>query len=194
MESENVTTSYKLVRADRTLVSTYLYIAHMFTAWSSTYQYSSPPVMHFSYTGPSSSRWLGKMTSLWMMMVLMTSLTCAWHATGSCPSGMGIRVGPKQIAKLYESIMFSSLYWERLRNKKGEPFFSFVYKYYWCKQHLTTSDNIHIVFKYYVVVLCCKLKDLSVKLGMIRLQTGFVSLCLWYPFVYIQIIDYVIND
>lgn len=85
-----------------------------------THQYSSPPVMHFSYTGPSSSRWLGKMTSLWLMMVLMTSLTWAWHTTGSCPSGMGIRVGPKQIAKLYESIMFSSLYWERLKNRTGK--------------------------------------------------------------------------
>lgn len=86
---------------------------------ANTHQYSSPPVMHFSYTGPSSSRWLGKISSLCMMMVLMTSLTCAWHATGSCPSGIGIRVGPKQIARLYESIMFSSLYWERLRDRTG---------------------------------------------------------------------------
>lgn len=67
---------------------------------SHTHQYSSPPAMHFSYTGPSSSRWLGKMTSWWMMTVLMISLTCAWQDTGSCSSGIGINVGPKQMARL----------------------------------------------------------------------------------------------
>lgn len=95
-----------------------------------THQYSSPPAMHFSYIGPSSSRWLGKMASLWMMIVFMTSLTCAWHATGSWPSGMGIRVGPKQIAKLYGSIIFSSLYWERLRNRTTLCICPLYYRYY----------------------------------------------------------------
>lgn len=67
---------------------------------SDTHQYSSPPAMHFSYTGPSNSRWDGKMASWWMIIVLMTSLTWAWQDTGSWSSGIGISVGPKQMARL----------------------------------------------------------------------------------------------
>lgn len=47
-------------------------------------------------------------------MVLTTSFTWAWQETWSWLSGVGMSVGPKQMAKLYGSIMFSSLYWDRL--------------------------------------------------------------------------------
>lgn len=68
--------------------------------------------------GPSSSLVSGKMVSWWMMIVLMISLTWAWQETWSWLSGVGMSVGPKHMAKLYGSIMFSSLYWDRLENSK----------------------------------------------------------------------------
>lgn len=70
--------------------------------------------------GPSSSLASGKMVSWWMMMVLMISLTWAWQDTWSWLSGVGMSVGPKHMARLYGSIMFSSLYWDRLEEQGRE--------------------------------------------------------------------------
>lgn len=70
--------------------------------------------------GPSSSLASGKMVSWWMMMVLMISLTWAWQDTWSWLSGVGMSVGPKHMARLYGSIMFSSLYWDRLEERGRE--------------------------------------------------------------------------
>lgn len=78
-----------------------------FTPWAfswdcfeCSYQSSSSSVMHFSYTGPWTSFWLGKMLSCCRMMLLITALMTGCSDTSSSPSAPLTRLGPKHTARL----------------------------------------------------------------------------------------------
>lgn len=71
---------------------------------------SCSSVMHLSYTGPPSSLWLGKMLSCCTIMLLTRALIRGWRVTASSSLPHLTRLGPKQTARLYGCIMFSSLY------------------------------------------------------------------------------------
>lgn len=114
------------------------------------------------------------MTSLWLIIVLMTSLTWAWHATGSWPSGMGIRVGPKQIAKLYGSIMFSSLYCERLTDgTRQKSIFCYVCKLYiyLAKTLLITKQHKYVLI--WLLRFISSFRNDSISLSILSILTEF---------------------
>lgn len=76
-----------------------------------TYPSSGSQLIYFSYKGPPSEE---NSSSQRSMTFLMSSLTRFWYCTWSLSSGTGTNVGPKQMARLYGSIMFSSLYSDKL--------------------------------------------------------------------------------
>lgn len=80
------------------------------------HQSSCSSVMHLSYTGPCSSLRLGKMLSCCTIMLLTRALMRGCRVTAASSSLPHLtRLGPKQTARLYGCIMFSSLYWVTLR-------------------------------------------------------------------------------
>lgn len=109
-----------------------------------SHQSSCSSVMHFSYTGPRTSLWPGKMLSCWRMKLLTRALICGCRETASCWSWCWssscsrvplTKLGPKHTARLYGCIMFSSLYCDTL----GTPGKSQFDNNTW--QWVTSSQN-----------------------------------------------------
>lgn len=101
--------------------------------------------MHFSYISPPSP---GKISSWLRMIVLITSLTLVWKVTWSRSGGIGISVGPKQIARLYGSIMFSSEYSDKLPRKQEPSSYQRIKNMcvFWVTQLFLEKDSHSLVF------------------------------------------------
>jgi len=84
-----------------------------------SYFSSGSRLMYFSYNRPPSH---GNISSLKRIMFLMSSFTWFWYWTWSLSSGTGTSVGPKQMARLYGSIMFSSQNSDKLQYKEKNQY------------------------------------------------------------------------
>ena len=80
---------------------------------------------------------VGKMSSWKMMKFLISSFTKFWYWTWSLWSGTGTSVGPKQMARLYGSIMFSSLFKNNSAFSKAYQIIIFTCISFWSTNHFS---------------------------------------------------------